>query len=61
MSVIGREEKEVKSFASSKNTNVKSVQFVIKTDEITIPEEEEVVVEENKESKSFIDKLLDLF
>lgn len=61
MSVIGGEEKEVKSFVSSKNTNVKSVQFVIKTDEITAPEEEKAVVEENKESKSFIDKFLELF
>lgn len=51
---------EVKSFISDKNTNVKSVQFVIKTDAIEIPEAEEQ--ESNQEEKlTFWQKLLKLF
>lgn len=38
------------SFVSEKNTNVESVQFVIRTDAIEVKEEEEVVVEEKVET-----------
>ena len=51
---------EVKSFVSNKNTNVDSVQFVIKSDEI----KNEKVVSETKEDtsdKSLWDKIIDLF
>lgn len=51
---------EVVSFTSDKNTNVKSVQFVLKTDEIKKVEAEEV--EDTAEKKeSFFDKLKALF
>lgn len=51
---------EIKSFVSDKNTNVKSVQFVIKTDAIEISEAEEQ--ESNQEEKlTFWQKLLKLF
>lgn len=53
-------DKEVRSFVSEQNTNIESVQFVIKTDPIEKPEvEQEVVVEEEK--PSFWQKLLRLF
>ncbi len=48
------------SFVSSKNTNVSSVQFVIKTDAIEKPEEKKVEEKETKET-SFWDKLVNLF
>ena len=51
---------ETVSFVSEKNTNVKSVQFVIKTDAIEIPEEE-VVEEEPEEKPGFFQKLSALF
>lgn len=44
------------SFVSDKNKDIKSVQFVIKTEAIEIPEEEEPEKEEG-----FIQKLLNLF
>lgn len=47
---------EVVSFTSDKNTNVKSVQFVLKTDAIKKAETEEVEGATEKE-ESFIDKL----
>ena len=50
---------EVKSFVSDKNTDVDSVQFVIKTEAI---KKEEVKVEEEKtEELNFWQKLLNLF
>ncbi len=53
-------DKEVRSFVSEQNTNIDSVQFVIKTDPIEKPEvEQEAVVEEEK--PSFWQKLLRLF
>lgn len=57
---ISGDETETVSFVSEKNTNVASVQFVIKTAAIEIPEEEapEAVA---SESKSFWEKFLDLF
>ncbi len=50
---------ETVSFVSKKNTNVEAVQFVMVTDEITKPVEEKQEVEE--QSKSFWEKLKDLF
>lgn len=57
---IEGENTEFKSFTSEKNTNVKSVQFVIKTDAIEKTEtiSEPVTVEE---SLNFWQKLLRLF
>lgn len=51
---------EVKSFVSSKNTNVDSVQFVIKTPSIEIQESEKVAAEPEKEL-NFWQRLLNLF
>lgn len=51
---------ETISFVSDKNTNVDSVLFVIKTPAISIPEEEEPVVEE-EEKTGFKQKFLKLF
>ena len=51
---------EVVSFVSEKNTNVKAVQFVIKTDGIQI-EEAAPAEEEAQESTSLWQKFLDLF
>ncbi len=58
-SVSGGDSKVV-SFASDKNTNVDSVQFVIKTDSIEVPE---VTVEDSAEEETlnFWQKLLRLF
>ncbi|MGN1404551.1 MAG: hypothetical protein ACI4XB_09545 [Ruminococcus sp.] len=53
-------ESETVSFVSEKNTSVQSVQFVMKTDAIEIPEEEEPE-EETEESRNFWQKLLHLF
>ncbi|MGN0333772.1 MAG: hypothetical protein ACI4D9_12285 [Lachnospiraceae bacterium] len=50
---------EVKSFTSEKNKNVDSVLFVMKTPEISVPEEEEVVETEKK--ATVMDKIKDLF
>lgn len=60
ISSIQGEKTEIKSFTSEKNTNVKSVQFVIKTDAIEKSESksEPVTVEE---SLNFWEKLLKLF
>lgn len=57
---ISGDETETVSFVSEKNTDVASVQFVIKTDAIELPEEEaaEVVA---AEPKSFWEKFVDLF
>lgn len=57
---ITREDTERSSFVSEKNVNVKSVQFVIKTEAIEIEEAEEVM-EEETEKLSFWQKLLNLF
>lgn len=51
---------EVRSFISDKNTNVESVQFVLKTDAIKITETEAEESEPEPE-KSFWQKLMDLF
>ncbi len=51
---------EVVSFVSEKNTNVTSVQFVIKTASITVDEKTENV-EAEEESLNFLQKLLKLF
>lgn len=51
---------EVVSFASDKNTNVTSVQFVLKTDAIK-KAESEVVEESSEKEESFLDKLKALF
>ncbi|MBQ9991622.1 MAG: hypothetical protein IJP31_11900 [Lachnospiraceae bacterium] len=58
-SVLGEEE-EIVSFVSEKNTQIRSVQFVIKTDAIQVTEAE-TVVEEVQESVSFWEKLTELF
>ena len=51
---------EVTSFISEKNTNVESVQFVIKTSAIEKTEETNTT-ETTQTTTSFIDKLLTLF
>jgi len=51
---------QVISFVSEKNTNVSAVQFVLKTDSITIPEPIKVAVEEPIQL-NFWEKLLKLF
>ena len=51
---------EIVSFVSRKNENVKSVQFVIKTEAIKIPKSE-TYAEEVEEHLSFWQKLLRLF
>lgn len=48
------------SFVSEKNTNISSVQFIIKTEGIE-KEEEKEVVEDNKKESNFIEKFVDLF
>jgi len=48
------------SFVSPKNTNIASVQFVMKTDAIKIPEQEKKIDEQPK-NLSFWQKLLALF
>lgn len=57
--IQGRSE-DVVSFVSDKNTNVKSVQFVLKTAEIEVPDEEEPE-EAVEEEKSIWQKFLNLF
>lgn len=51
---------EVVSFASEKNKNIKSVQFVIKTSAITMPEQKEEK-QETEEKLNFGQKILHLF
>ncbi len=57
---ISGEETEVISFVSDKNTNVSSVQFVIKTAAIEISQDE-AVIETETEKTSFWEKLKNLF
>lgn len=49
-----------KSFISEKNTNVSSVQFIMKTEKIKA-QEEKVSLEVKEEKVSFLDKFLNLF
>lgn len=49
------------SFISDKNEKVRTVQFVMKTEELKIEEIEKTVQEEKQEDKSFWQKFLDLF
>ncbi len=51
---------EVTSFVSMKNTNISSVQFIIKTESITVPEEADTVIQTAVEL-GFWQKLLKLF
>ena len=60
LSSIRGSDSETVSFVSEKNTSVRSVQFVIKTDPIEIPETEEAK-EPEEEKLSFWRKLLNLF
>ncbi|MGN1136227.1 MAG: hypothetical protein ACI4SF_08420 [Oscillospiraceae bacterium] len=57
---MSNDDYEVKSFISDKNTEVKSVQFVIKTDAVEIPEADEAESESEK-PLNFWQKLLRLF
>ncbi|MGN0552904.1 MAG: hypothetical protein ACI4I1_05940 [Oscillospiraceae bacterium] len=57
---MANDDYEVKSFISEKNTEVKSVQFVIKTDAVEIPEADEAETEPEK-PLTFWQKLLRLF
>ena len=52
---------EIESFASSKNENVKSVQFVIRTGEVKKLQKEKVVPEKIEEKAGFFEKLANLF
>jgi putative membrane protein len=58
-SISGKGDKVV-SFVSDKNTNVSSVQFVLKTDPINIPEAPKAAALKPAE-ESFWQKLLKLF
>lgn len=58
-SLTGSDE-DTMSFVSSKNTNVDSVQFVIKTDAVE-KENTSAVASENKKQMTFVEKLLHLF
>lgn len=60
MDSIGGEDKEVVSFASDKNVNTTSVQFVIKTSEIK-KADPEPVSEKEEEKTGFTEKLANLF
>lgn len=60
LSSIEGDKTETKSFVSPKNTNVDSVQFVIKTAAIEAPEVKQEEVKEEKQ-ESFWQKLLHLF
>lgn len=60
MTEILGDEFEIKSFVSDKNTDVSAVQFIMKTDGISIDDETEKVVEEEVEL-NFWQKLLNLF
>lgn len=60
LSSLGGGSEAAESFVSDKNTDVKSVQFVIKTDAIEKPEAKKNV-EKEKKDESFIRKLADLF
>lgn len=60
MDYIGGEDKEVVSFASDKNVNTTSVQFVIKTSEIK-KVDPEPVSEKEGEKTGFTEKLANLF
>lgn len=53
-------DQKIESFTSQKNTNVTSVQFVIQADGVE-KAEPEPEPEPEKESRTFLDKLLDLF
>ena len=51
---------ETVSFVSEENTNIKSVQFVIQTENISVEDTDDAVIEE-EETLSFWEKLLQLF
>ena len=51
---------QVISFVSEQNTNMNSVQFVIKTEGIKIKEEQKIEQEDKKE-QSFVEKFVNLF
>ncbi|MGN0156114.1 MAG: hypothetical protein ACI39N_02615 [Lachnospiraceae bacterium] len=57
---ITRKDCEIVSFVSDKNTNIKSVQFVMKTDKIELQETEEETDDE-EEPLGFFQKLKNLF
>lgn len=52
---------ETISFVSDKNTQVESVQFVLKTNDLMMDDEEEEIVEEEPTEASFWEKLKNLF
>ncbi|MBS4539435.1 hypothetical protein GOQ27_13245 [Clostridium sp. D2Q-11] len=58
-SISGSDDKVI-SFVSDKNTNVSAVQFVLKTDSITLPEVDNSIEQKSVEL-NFWEKLLDLF
>lgn len=60
LETISGKDGETVSFVSPKNTEVESVQFVIRTNSIEIPDEESVE-EDTKEAKTFWEKLKQLF
>lgn len=55
-----RSDAEIRSFVSEKNTNVESLQFVIKTEAIEKPEVVQTV-EDEPQQLSFWEKFLKLF
>lgn len=61
--MMGKKEKDKKivSFVSPNNKNINSVQFILRTPNITIAEKEVKINTEEKEKKNFFEKLIDLF
>ena len=59
-STLTGDNEEIISFVSDKNTNVKSVQFVIRTSAVSVPDDEEATLV-TEQSVSFWQKLVNLF
>ncbi len=60
LNTISRSDAEIRSFVSEKNTNVESLQFVIKTGAIEKPEVVQTV-EDEPQQMSLWEKFLKLF
>ena len=61
MNEFDKSDFEPVSFVSAKNTNISSVQFILKTDSIEVEEEEEQVLVEEEGEISFWERLKNLF
>lgn len=58
---LGDKDVKTKSFASDKNSNIKSLQFVIQTEKIEREEEKTENITDKSDDRNFIEKLKDLF